>query len=395
MKHNKLFVLLGAVSALAITGCNFNINIDTNNYVTAPAEAFVLEQNSVSLLVGESKQLEIRMRPSAAFATELVYEAMTPNGGASVCSVSKTGLVKALRSGVAAIKVYDKSNEDLVAYIPVYVADKASMKDLVAPATQMQKKNKATPVKKVQCLENRKQIDYRDGVAYKGEKDYQNFIVSTDDAYAYIDEYDEELRTAEGNYIPMSGMWAFYTDEDYATHLYHRNDSTKTRLDLNTQSYIGQKRVNAIYDVIDSIFTSGSKIFTQYLEGAYEDDFLGYIVNGELNKSTRSGVGCDGDLIRLNYAGKTITPQKVSADDESDYKIPAGTSYTYTYTYDMTWYKGVLVNFTIDQVMKYQIDGIDYNRVIFIEYVYSVNDEVEFELPNPKEYREVDDIFDL
>ena len=136
------------------------------------------------------------------------------------------------------------------------------------------------------------------------------------------------------------------------------------------------------------------EIITDNYADALEADFLKYLYEEKNFESHCSDLGIYGnEVLRYTYTGSSTST--VSPSDEADYEIPARTMYNSRYTYEMTWVKGILKTFVIHQTMSYKIEETQYKRLTDIEFSYLVNNDVKIELPNPKEYKEVDDIFSL
>ena len=388
-KH--VFLLLGTLAALTLTSCGKGGRF--SRPLQEDPTDIRLGSSAAGLLVGESKTLSYKLYPSAAYNAEVKFT----SDNEDVVTVSNDGTLKAVGAGKANVTA---TAGDASQTIPVYVANAAGVNDIKSAATKALAYQAANPITAAKCVEVRNNFTAgSDGVYYKGYNDYCTYTVSETGAFVSIDGFEEDLYTKEGALNKTRYAWIFHTDEDYATHMYHISDGTKTRLMLNTQSYIGQDRINPIYDILDGLFRSGRKIATNQTEGAYEADFTEYASgtssqsSGFLNKCSNFGTAENGDLFRLTYKGSSS--EYLAASDEADYEIPAGTFTQSTYVYNMTWYKGVLVCFEIDQVMKYKIDNEDYRRDTKICFAYSANSDVKYDLPNDKEYREVGDVFDL
>ena len=88
---------------------------------------------------------------------------------------------------------------------------------------------------------------------------------------------------------------------------------------------------------------------------------------------------------------------KVTPEEETDMEIWAGTEYIQDYEQSIVWKDGFVASAKIYYENKYvdKLDGKTYIDTNLIEYRYEVNDDANITLPNPKDYTEVNELYDL
>ena len=392
--------LLGAsVIALTLASCSTTKPVE-RNYVAEP-ESLRVNCKTLSLFEGESYQLDVTLAPATSKGTELSYSSSQE----SVATVDKNGKVSAHQAGYADITVsYVKGEETLISrVVPLTVVKSATYEQVVANAKKTLALQEGFNVVSVEKQEIRDNFTYIGEQLQKGYHDdciYQMYVdesvQGSEIAFMNIDGHEEDVKTRDGNAEPTDYSWKFLTNTDYITTMYHISDSNKTRLAVSTQSYIGnpEGRKEPVLAILDSMFRSGREIITDNYEDCLEQSFLKYLYEEKGFENSCSNLGIYGEeVLRYTYTGSSTSA--VAAADESDYEIPAKTMYTSKFTYDFTWVKGVLRTFIIHQTMNYKIDEVSYTRKTDIEFSYKINGDVKVELPNPKEYKEVYDIFSL
>ncbi len=70
-------------------------------------DSIILDNNSLNLAVGDQEQIVISILPEGLEATDLIYESSDP----SIATVSKTGVIKALKEGTVTITIKDKDGK--------------------------------------------------------------------------------------------------------------------------------------------------------------------------------------------------------------------------------------------------------------------------------------------
>ena len=149
-------------------------------------------------------------------------------------------------------------------------------------------------------------------------------IISRSNAYFKLFDIDTNIKVQDGSPSFSEGGWVIYTNEYFDTYLFHDMGEVKTYMVADSTSYIskGKTRFDAMCAVLDSLFTSGSKIATSLFE-----DVLGNGQSGPINSATTAKRrGSNGDD-QLNLSISDSGQQTADRDDEEDYYIPAGTTY--------------------------------------------------------------------
>lgn len=389
---NKRFIrLLGAaVVALTITSCNTTTREEAVSRLTYVApEALYLNFYSTGLVAGKSRTIVPNITPSAAKNCKVTYS----SSDSSIARVNDNGEITAVKGGKAVITVTAGEGDTAISKeVPVYVGNEASKKDVTTQATQqLAMQNAIGRPSKIQVHEVRDTYTVMSNVAQKGYTDDCVYTVSETDGFLGLDGYEEVLKTAEGRKEPLRYAWTFMTDEDYITHLYHITDGTKNRMSLPTQSYIGQPRINAVYDLVNMLFTRGKEIIVdQNYSTVYETE--------DLTTISGKGFGAykDNDLNIIVYSYGGMGTLVIDADAESNYEIPAGTSTQATLTIDFCFVNGVCVAETVEQNLTYKdAKGQAATRTLKIVYDSKINDDVVVNKPNNKDYSEVDELYDL
>ncbi len=398
--NKKVIRLLGAsVIALTLASCGSTKPVE-RNYVAEP-DHIRLNCKTLSLFEGKSQQIGVIYSPANSTGTQLNYV----SSDESVASVDSNGNVTAKKAGYATIDVSYKKGNEVVFHreVPVTVVKSATYAEVVAnakAAVAMQANMEIVSVEKQEIRDNFTYVGEELQKGYHDDCNYQMYVdeskAGEEFAFMNIEGHEEQIKTREGNPEPTDYSWKFLTNTDYITTMYHISDSNKTRLAVSTQSYIGNPagRKEPVFAILDSMFRSGREIITDNYTDALEADFLKYLYEEKNFESHCSDLGIYGnEVLRYTYTGSSTST--VSPSDEADYEIPARTMYNSRYTYEMTWVKGILKTFIIHQTMSYKIEETQYRRLTDIEFSYLVNNDVKIELPNPKEYKEVDDIFSL
>lgn len=353
----------------------------------------VLNHDMISMFKGDEEQLEVAFLPRSKKAPELTFS----SSNSDVATVDENGLVKAIASGTAVISVKDV-NGDATQSVYVTVDEENLSKSggsKVASAIKKYHKDNKVEVKK--CFDHERFLNVRAINGEMIEQSYydQKMIISKDDAYFYISSDDEDIKVSGGSTVYSSSAWYMYTNEDFDTYLFHINGVTKTYMVVDTTSYIssGGTRFDALCEVIDNLFVSGSAILTNTL-----DDVLGTSSSGlgsanidYVSQKEKSGSRGDGNLT-FNFKQGGV--QTADIDDEDDYYIPAGTEYNINLKILYQWENYLCTNEVIDQEMIYVDNGDTISNDYYIEHKFET-ENIELVYPDRDEYKKVDDVFSL
>ena len=388
---NKRFIrLLGtAAIALTISSCGTTTSTqDVSRDVYVAPEALRLNTYSLGLVSGKTKTLVPDVSPAASKNVKVSYKSENSN----VARVDANGNVTGVSGGATTVTVTAGEGDSAISVdVPVYVgnaSDVDTVKSYGAEQLQMQK-DLGRP-EAISVHEVRNMYSAIGGVNQKGYTDDCLYVVSEAEGYLGLDGYEKRLKTAEGTLEPSRYAWTFFMDEDYITYLYHISDGTKNRMSLPTQSYIGQPRINGIYDLINNLFTRGKEIIVdQNFSTVYETENLEDISGNSFGAFKNN----DLNIILYSYTGRG--PLTIDPDSESNYEIPANTTCQVTMSVDLCFVNGVCAYEFINQDMSYDIDGVKWTRSLKLCYDSRINDDVEIVKPNNKEYNEVYELYDL
>ena len=388
---NKRFIrLLGtAIVALTVSSCNNTKQVDVSRIVPANPEALYLNFYSTGLVAGKSRTIVPNVLPGGAKDCKLTYT----SSDSSIARVSSDGEITGVKGGKAVITVTAGEGENAISReVPVYVGNESTKNVVVSQATEQLAIQTATgKPSAIQVHEVRDTYTVQKDVRLKGYTDDCVYTVSEPEGFLGLDGYQRTLKVEDGAYEPTRYGWTFMTDEDYITHLYHISDSTKNRMSLPTQSYIGQPRINAVYDLINMILTRGKEIIVdQNFTTVYETSDLEDI------SGKNFGAYKDDNLNIIVFTYTASGPLTVDAEYESTYEIPAGTSTQVKLTVDYCFVNGVCVAETVEQNMSYRDENnVSLGRNLKIVYDCKINDDVVVNKPNNKDYSEVSDLSDL
>lgn len=384
-----LVAIVGALSACSTTGTG------DDRFYRANPEDMRINPYCLSLKEGDSQLLDYKFSPRSAYASTATFKSLDEK----VAKVSKDGTVTAVGAGETVIVVSSVESPDLKKEIPVYVGKEIKKTALVNYMTNLKTKQESLPkVSKVKVEEVRYNYLYNaDGDVKSGYVDDCHYTVSVNDGFVDVDGYEEDIKTTNGDFEAVRYRWVFHTNEDYGTTIFHESDDTKTYLTVNTQSFIGQDRINAVYALLDSIFTSGRKIATNQIEnGMCSSAVNNFVENKDNYRSHASKAfydGKNGDLLGFSYGGSWTDP--ANAEDEQDWDVYYGTTIKWTYSETYTWVNGYTRSLQVSQKMQYKQDGESLTRLITVYYHILVEDEVVCNLPNKQEYVQVGDLYDL
>ena len=408
---NKLrYLLVAGVGALALTGCTqtvtetHHINKTDRTYNYAP-EALDVNNRSIHLYEGETTKITSYIEPSLANEAKLVYTSKNPQ----IASVDDNGVVTAKGKGNTVITVKFADDENIAVDIPVYILENLSiakldtkMADMLAyqqehlPEVHKFVESRHTEFYKVR-LENPEESDKskQKRTLIDGYQENEEYMMDVDEGFFRLGGRERKVPTEGGATEYVNYAWMAHNDEYYETHMYHINGTTKTMYNIPTQSYIGKDRMEAVYDLFGLLFRNGRTIVTNALKLATDTDELSDNYTKYKSLIQKGGANDDNTvsykLVQNGYK------DKVSPEDESDMEIWAGTEFIQDYEQSIVWKDGFVASAKIYYENKYvdKLDGKTYIDTNLIEYRYEVNDDANITLPNPKDYTEVYELYDL
>ena len=219
-----------------------------------------------------------------------------------------------------------------------------------------------------------------------------------EDVYFSIFSDDTDIHVEDGTPSTSRSGWIMYTTKKYMTYLFHEvGTETKNYLQVDTTSYIGNPlgRWGALCEVLDNLFTSGSAIVIDQLDGVLNVQGLSWLGSQTPlgPKSTASDPLNDPTHLISAFAAY-YTGQVATIDDEQDLNIPYGTKYDLEIARQYEFRDYYCEEEIIDQNIYYSLDGDSFIRDYDIRYTYYHKD-IEIFYPDFKDYSEVESIFDL
>ena len=365
------------VTEIRLSRQNLGLNID---------QEYDADGNPTGITKGEEFQLEVSSLPRQAVKPVIKFSSTDEK----VATVDENGLVKAIAKGECEIVA---SNEDgtVKKSCPVFVGDAISKSQAGKIADKIKTAQESISVDTVytSCYWNNKII--KNDVVQQDTYFDREMIISRSNAYFKLFDKDTEIKVAEGSPEFSDGGWIIYTNEYFDTYLFHDSGDVKTFMVADSTSYIsaGKTRFDAMCAVLDSLFTSGSKIATNLFEDVLGAGQSGPI--GSANTAKRRGSNADDQLnISISESGQ----QQADRDDEEDYYIPAGTIYDVQIDIDYVVDENFVKAENVYQGFLYTLDEDNYENAFYLDYAYEYRN-VELDYPDYSLYQRVDTIFDL
>ncbi len=396
----KSFLSLLSLSAiLALTGCTTTISykkvmVEEHE---VPARLYV-DQPGLVMFVGETSQIHTNVFPLTASDSTLVYK----SNKTGVATVDKNGLITAKGSGTATIRVSAKDNPAVYEDVVVAV-EKNKVTSPDGDTAKAQKKDvneKLKNQKKIQqdkyYVGGKENLDkvavYNgyilertcDGEHYYSDHVRQDFTACRSLGFFHFDIKDIETRSPGGNPSFSSFGYYMFCNENYDAHAYKYDDSSANRAYVSAEDYIGKvDRIEVVMMMLDNIFTSQRRILTNQFGNALESNYF------SASACTKGGYTKDGKKSGGYYKAPTTKPYTISADDEDDLNIPAGTMVSLGQGSAYHWRDGRIdTSYSITKI-EYDLDGHHY---VYNETAYTkvyIEDEVEIVYPNKDDFQEV------
>lgn len=388
----KFLPILTFLSAGLLVGCGTTVvDPGVNRTVVVDPDDIKLSAYSMNMFADETVAIKAIIAPAKAYNSVLKWS----SSNASVAKVNAKGEVTGVSKGTAVITAkYENGEVEVSASCTVRVTAKMKKgKDLYGTLDEVaeaQKTKYPNGLDKVHAVEVRYDDVYKNGVLQTSMIEYSDFLMGIKDGYFNISGRDIETRCEDGSTIVTDYQWIFINDSDFMTHLYHVGNNQKNRLDVAAQSYLGKARIEPVYAVLDSIFSSGRKIMTNMYGNATGADRLDYT---QLKSAIDYGWSNDD---AVGYMLSSSYGDEWDYDYERYWDIPyIETEIEISFSESNTWEDAVVKTSYITQTMTYEFEGDIYSEVLTINYTFEVNDDVELIMPNNAEYTQVDDLFDL
>ena len=337
----------------------------------------------------EEKQLSVTGYPLKAPVGKVSWE----SSNSAVASVSEDGLVKALSEGVAIIKATSEAGKEASCRVVVNntnvllsTAGKAAKKIL-----ETQKSASFEPVSTVAVVEEYIATKKRGGEVYSRSKFDQRMWASIENAYFRITSNDEDVKTTGGSVVPSNAAYVFYTTEDYLSYIFCNSNGKANYMSLDQAFLVDQGKTpfDGLGEILQSFFVAGSKIMYNQFEDILEQEKLD---NGSGSPKYKGSFGENSGQFAFNQISSN--GGKISAEDEDDMGIPAGTMVQITDDIRYLWEDNLLSAKLLTETLTYELDGHSYEEVYAINYDFKGRG-VELWWPEMANYSLVDSIFDL
>ena len=446
MKKRGLLIL-SAVALVSLAGCNSGGTPDTeevrhvdaaDRFEEYESEELDMDTNFIIAYedegVKDGHQISLRVLPIKAHDTEIVYSSKNPE----VAKVSESGLVQGVSAGETTIVAMPKDKPEQAKEVPVVVLKDATA-DEVKPLLEEQR-----AIQKANYIEKKSGSEFiYVPTKFRTYQHLDHYFYTIDDPTVakdkqtrtrirgYSENEIDEGDSVEGYYGLTSKNyslavedgaveftnygWLFHTDDTYETYIYHILGSIKNVLSVPSQGYIGKERLAPAYDAMGLMFSNLREIAEGNFEQALSTDALGDVENYS-SLIVRMGYNDQGyvsyRLEQLGYSNNTY----VDPEDESTWTIPAGTHYVSDVMLEYIWKDGVAVGWNYLSEMTYtderdpyyiEPDGsirVDaygnpiekkYVRQQLINQKTEAGEDVEINLPSPKGFNPVAELWDL
>ena len=339
--------------------------------------------------LNETLQLSVLGYPLKAPVGSVSWVSSNP----SVASVDANGLVTALAEGVAEIKATSEAGKEAVCRVVVN-----NTNVLLSQASKSAKKILETQnsadfekVTTVALVEEYVATKSRDGEVYSKSKFGQNMWASVNDAYFRITSTDEDIKTSGGSVVPSYTAYVFYTTEDYLSYVFCNSDGKSNYMSLDQAFLVDQEKTpfQGLSEILQSFFVAGASIMTKQFEDILGQDKLD---NGYGSPKYKGSLGENSGQFAFNQV--STSGGRVSAADEEDMGIPAGTVVSITDDIRYLWEDNLLTAKLINETITYTLDGHSYVENYIVNYYYQGRG-VELFWPEMSQYSLVDSIFDL
>lgn len=291
MLMKKISAVMIAMLTLTLAGCKDATNTKKHDFTFqeigsySPTEgetitAFENSEVNVFLSVGETHNLGHVVYPELSSNPTISYS----SSDSSVASVDSTGKITAKAPGFAIItgNCNGISSQTYVGVSPVKSeeADKIGKENLLAIKAEQEKEDFAFP-NFVRVHEQNYDVTYRNGVKQNERINYEEFVISLDDAYFFIrDTYDSNQKTTGANPTFTQVTWVIYCNNEFQTFLFHEQNGLRRYLKVDCTKYVSTGNpLLGVYDVLDKLFSSGHKLMSSQCDdvGSAEetDDLYG------------------------------------------------------------------------------------------------------------------------
>ena len=272
MKKRIPFIVATMSMLLAFSACDAHAHKDlepTKSGSYSPVEnlglsSFNIKEANVSMVKGETYQLGRVIKPDLANIPSISYTSSNP----SAVSVDANGKLTAKECGFAIITA-NCGGFSSQSYVSVTLADSFDQgHDNIKTIMNHQASSSYEIPSYLDISEVNVSTIKKDGVVQNSSTNYEKMVISTEEAYIYItDSYWGKTKVQGGNVEFSSGTWVIYCTDEFETFLFHIDHEVKRYIKVDCTAYVEQDdRWAAVAHVLDLLFSSGSKIFTNQIE---------------------------------------------------------------------------------------------------------------------------------
>ena len=397
--NKKIFLSSLAILTMVLTGCNDKKSSSSEQPDQPIPDQFEIAIRStetrMGLLVGEERAINIF--PDFKGNFKLKYTSLNPE----IATVDENGLVTAVAQGVAKIAVQDLSREKAGVFVDVTVVDKQKNRDAKKTFNAIMEAAAGTVIDNFTDREYYEKTIYKNGVAQKYSIWDQQMTYSKENAYFGITEQDIDYNVEGGSKYFTDTEWIFYTNEYYDSYTFHTSHGQKKYYVASTADYIGQPRTAPMYDILDNIFVSGSKIFTQMfgqIDVTDEDNLYSLLFGPTEYTNCRVSdkrMGSLGEGKAVCGVTMDCFLDTASQDDETRYGIPYGIPTPSIQKMEYVIEDNRITAFYVSVSTTYSFGGDDYEEVVNICHTINPFTEgnPELRIPNKEDYTLVDYLF--
>ena len=366
-----------------------NVNVLDELRMSQSVASLYYSDAKGSSAFNETKQLSVTGYPLKAPVGTVTWS----SSDSAVASVSADGLVTALKEGVAIITATSEAGKTASCRIVVNNTNVllSTVSKSAKKILETQKSSDFEPVTTLSMFEEYTSRKTRDGVELARSKWDQKMWASINDAYFRITSNDEDVKTSGGSVVPSSTAYVFYTTRDYISYVFCNSNGKSNYMSLDQAFLVDQGKTpfEGLSEILQSFFVAGAGIMTRQFT-----DILGQkqLDNGYGSPKYKGSFGENSGQFAFNQI--TSNGGKISAEDEKDMGIPAGTMVQITDDIRYLWEDNLLSAKLLTETLTYELDGHSYEEVYAINYNFKGRG-VELWWPEMANYSLVDSIFDL
>ena len=396
--------LLGLTAIMAVTGCSATSSSTkgAEKYKT-PATDLLINYKSFALLLGESVDLDVEIRPLAAFDAKLNFV----SSDTSVATVDKKGLVKSKGLGHAIITVTTdnfvskEETPDLFEECEIVVYQRGTFQEKSSLLTEMKRyqRDHCDPVDNLLLYDYRVYDLVCEGVSQDRSTEKQLYAVSVSNGLISYDSEESYINVTNGGMSYEKYGYTFQTKGSYGSYAYHRNETVKNMFYIATEFNLGvESRFDTACAVVDSYFSVNHDYFTGGLEDVFSTEwFSDFGTYSRLVK--KFGYYRNDNEFCISYTLSQEYDDEFSIEDEVRYatQLPAGIANHNVQSMGYTWVNGYLVDMYYLSLCSFEMEGKNYEYNVEISQHFDIVDNATISkyIPDDSQYKSVDYWYDI